>query len=393
MYIAKIKLFLLVFLVLSLPIAVLAHPVAQGALTIEVEEKRIEVHAQVSLEEVMVARTYGASEDMEPATPDILKRNHAQYFLKHFSIVDEQNVALTGEVIELSETQEVATNKNVLNLDFQFVAPKGSKLRAGETIISISQNVLNEFDFTPGNRWEASYLVKIGASRSSLEEGILLTSKAPLIHKLTQVQPGKNTLNKTRLLLEYLEHGIQHILSGYDHLLFISALVLATVTLWDLIKIISAFTLAHTITLTLAILNIFTMPSSIVEPIIAASIVFVALQNLIFPKHSHGCGRLVITFAFGLFHGLGFAGGLLTAMQDMSSLAVGLAIVAFSFGVELGQQLIILPLFLFLKGLRSYQAKSKQSDLASLIVVRTGSALVSLAGCYYFIYAIQSTSN
>ena len=101
-----------------------------------------------------------------------------------------------------------------------------------------------------------------------------------------------------------------HILTGYDHLLFVSALVLAATGIWDLIKVVSAFTLAHTLTLTLSVFNIVTLSERIVEPMIAASIICVAVQNVFWPERSRGWTRLGIAFAFGLFHGLGFGRGL-----------------------------------------------------------------------------------
>ena len=148
---------------------------------------------------------------------------------------------------------------------------------------------------------------------------------------------------------DYIRHGIMHILSGYDHLLFIAALALAVATFWDLVKVISAFTFAHSLTLTLSVLNVVRLPSNIVEPMIAASIVFVALQNVIVLQRSRGTGRLCVAFFFGLFHGLGFAGGLLSAMEGMAGFAVGLAIVAFSLGVEIGHQMVVLPILGTLK--------------------------------------------
>ena len=123
----------------------------------------------------------------------------------------------------------------------------------------------------------------------------------------------------------YALHGIEHILTGYDHLLFVTALVLAAGRFWDLVKVVTAFTLAHTITLTLSVLNIVTLRSAIVEPMIAASIICVAVQNIFWPERSTGWARLAIAFSFGLFHGLGFAGGLKDAMTGMPSVALWLA--------------------------------------------------------------------
>ena len=94
------------------------------------------------------------------------------------------------------------------------------------------------------------------------------------------------------------------------------------------LKVVTAFTLAHTLTLTLAALNLVRLPERVVEPLIAASIVFVAVQNLFWPRRSRGWIRLGAAFFFGLFHGLGFAGGLLEAMQGMRGAVVLLAIMS-----------------------------------------------------------------
>src|SRR5436309_2812552 len=122
--------------------------------------------------------------------------------------------------------------------------------------------------------------------------------------------------------------------------------------LWDLVNVVSAFTIAHTITLTLSVLNIVTLSPRIVEPMIAASIVFVAVQNIFWPRQARGWSRLAIAFAFGLFHGLGFAGGLKAAMTDLPTTAFVAALVGFTIGVELAHQLVIIPSFAALRAAR-----------------------------------------
>jgi hypothetical protein len=116
-------------------------------------------------------------------------------------------------------------------------------------------------------------------------------------------QTGSGSLFKA-----FFYHGVRHILTGYDHLLFIGALVLAANTFWELVKVVTAFTLAHTITLTLAAFDLVHLPQQVIEPLISASIVFVALQNVFWPGRTTGWSRLGVAFFFGLFHGLGFAG-------------------------------------------------------------------------------------
>jgi hydrogenase/urease accessory protein HupE len=191
------------------------------------------------------------------------------------------------------------------------------------------------------------------------------------------------------MVYQYVRYGIGHILTGYDHLLFVCALVLTAVTLLDLIKVISAFTLAHTITLVLSVLNIMRLPSHIVEPMIAGSIVFVALTNVFSPKRSRGNLRIATAFFFGLFHGLGFAGGLLDAMDGLSGLTVGVAIGAFSLGVEIGHQLVVLPVFFGLKWARTMLASDHRRDAFSMAMMRGGSLVISVAGMIYFIAALR----
>jgi hypothetical protein len=249
--------------------------------------------------------------------------------------------------------------------------------------LRIQQDVLREFEFAPGNPWEASYVVQI-QRHDRLAKGLLLTSDAALIVDLNRMAAGVDTL---RMIGEYVRHGIRHILAGYDHLLFLMALVLAMTTLWDLVAVISAFTLAHSISLTLSVVGATRLPEGLVEPMIAASIVVVALQNVVGPKQSRGAGRLWIAFFFGLFHGLGFAGGLLAAMQGLAGFAAGAAIAAFSAGVEIGHQLVVLPVFFVLRTIRGQPSSGPAG--ARPRVLRYASAAICVAGIFYLVSALR----
>src|SRR5262249_59469524 len=101
--------------------------------------------------------------------------------------------------------------------------------------------------------------------------------------------------------------GVEHILTGYDHLLFLAALLVRGGRVWSLLKIVTAFTVAHSLTLALAVLGALTVSPRLVEPAIAASIAYVALENVFRQAPSR---RWLVTFGFGLVHGLGFASGL-----------------------------------------------------------------------------------
>jgi hydrogenase/urease accessory protein HupE len=262
------------------------------------------------------------------------------------------------------------------------------------TKLELTHSVLTDVQFLPGTTWEATYVVRIGQVDRQASEGLLLVAGKPISFDLDWQSSAGDAgarVDRWRMFVEYLRHGIHHILTGYDHLLFISALVLATTKLWDLLKVVTAFTVAHTITLALAALNWIHLPERVVEPMIAASIVFVALQNVFWPRQSRGWGRLAVAFFFGLFHGLGFAGGLLEAMQEMPVTSKLLAIAAFSLGVELGHQMIVLPLFTSLKLARQTRADAAAKDRLSLVAQRLGSAAVSLAGMFYLFVALRTS--
>ncbi len=142
------------------------------------------------------------------------------------------------------------------------------------------------------------------------------------------------TSTTTPSFADFLVLGVKHILTGYDHLVFLFGLLIVGGSFRSAVKIITSFTVAHSITLALATLNIVTLPSRIVEPLIAASIAYVGIENL-FRRDLDKRWRL--TFFFGLVHGLGFASALreLGIGEDGGSVIVPL--LSFNLGVELGQ--------------------------------------------------------
>ncbi|HTC43619.1 MAG TPA: HupE/UreJ family protein [Steroidobacteraceae bacterium] len=191
------------------------------------------------------------------------------------------------------------------------------------------------------------------------------------------------------VIKSYFIHGVRHILTGYDHLLFAVALVLAVTTLWDLVKVVTAFTVAHSITLTLAALGLIHVSERVVEPVIAASIVCVALQNVYWPKSARAGSRLAVAFIFGLFHGLGFAGGLLDLMHRMPEHTALLAILGFSIGVEAGHQVVLLPLFGLLKIGRRARNEDPGGGRRMWLIQQFGSATIAVVGICYLAKALM----
>jgi hypothetical protein len=169
----------------------------------------------------------------------------------------------------------------------------------------------------------------------------------------------------------FVQLGIEHILTGYDHLLFVLSLLMLGGGLAYLLKVITAFTVAHSITLSLAALNIIHLPSQLVESGIALTIAFVAAENL-FRKDVTvlSRSRWLLTFGFGLFHGLGFAGVLkeIGLPKDNELLSL----LGFNVGVELGQLAVVIPAFLLLQAAKKIPWEQKARQAVSLFAVAAG---------------------
>lgn len=133
----------------------------------------------------------------------------------------------------------------------------------------------------------------------------------------------------------FITLGVEHILTGFDHLCFLLALLLVAPRLRDVLGVVTTFTVAHSLTLAAAALGMVSLSSAIVEPLIAASIVYVGLENLFLRRQPRS--RLPVVFGFGLIHGLGFASGLAERLPGVTGFAVVPPLLGFNFGVELGQ--------------------------------------------------------
>jgi hypothetical protein len=146
-------------------------------------------------------------------------------------------------------------------------------------------------------------------------------------------------MSNTDAAITYLGIGYKHILPlGFDHILFILSLFLLSPKLKPIILQSTAFTVAHSVTLILASYNVIHPPSKIIEPLIAISIVYVALENIFSPKLKPS--RIGVVFLFGLVHGMGFAGAL--SQMGLPQHAYLISLIMFNVGVELGQLTVIL---------------------------------------------------
>ena len=176
------------------------------------------------------------------------------------------------------------------------------------------------------------------------------------------VQAAPSQGSRWTTFLQFLGLGIEHILTGYDHIAFLIALIVIGLSIREVLKIITAFTVAHSITLLLAALQIVNIESRYVESAIALSICYVALENLYRKKVPY---RWVVTFCFGLIHGFGFASALQELIVGKSNLV--LSVLSFNLGVEAGQLMIfllLLPLLYFLKTKVQFRVVTAGASLA-----------------------------
>lgn len=181
---------------------------------------------------------------------------------------------------------------------------------------------------------------------------------------------------RTEVFSQYLVLGFTHILpKGLDHMLFVLGLFLLSTRLAPLLWQVTAFTLAHSITLALSVYGVIALSPAVVEPLIAASIVAVAVENLLTDRlHAW---RVFVVFAFGLLHGLGFAGVLTEIGLPREDFVTGLA--AFNVGVEGGQLAVIALAFLAV----GYGFRNKPWYRTR--VVMPLSALIALTGAYWMV--------
>ncbi|MBS4214722.1 MULTISPECIES: HupE/UreJ family protein [Neobacillus] len=148
---------------------------------------------------------------------------------------------------------------------------------------------------------------------------------------------------------QFVVLGLEHIFTGYDHILFIISLLFGAKTFRHILSLVTAFTIAHSITLALATFDIVQLPSRFVESAIALSIIYVALMNIFNKDSKH---QPWLAFAFGLIHGFGFAGILSEMRLDTNHMARSL--LSFNIGIEIGQLIIVslvYPLILWIKKL------------------------------------------
>ncbi len=222
----------------------------------------------------------------------------------------------------------------------------------------------------------------LSARDATLEVSLARTAAAPATsEEKPAARPAPQTVEEAEDALPgfgaFLWLGVEHIWTGYDHLLFLFALLLVCRSFRSIVWIVTSFTLAHSLTLALATLDLVYLPARVIEPLIAATIVFVGVENLV-SRGGEPKGRWALTFGFGLIHGFGFASVLRDLGVGAGGLGIAMPLFTFNFGVELGQIAIagaVLPVIWRLRKNEAFLARG----------VPALSAMISLMGLYWLL--------
>ncbi len=226
--------------------------------------------------------------------------------------------------------------------------PSGNEIfelqfKCPQTISDLTVNSALFLDLDGGHTQFAN-LVSPDDPHKILHEAVL--SESDMVFHVANVKTGGSVSYERALA--FLKLGIMHLLTGYDHILFLLTVVVG-ISFMESLKAVTSFTVAHSITMALGFLGAVSLPDRVVEPLIAATVIYVAIENITTVNVRR---RWMWTFFFGLIHGLGFVGALKKITVSRSELV--LSLVSFNLGIELGQLLILAMAVLALRYIRHY---------------------------------------
>ena len=335
-----LRVFATVFATLVISIPTLAHENVPAIIDMTVDEKNIAIRIDVNLESLVSGVANEAfSGEIEEETKEYLRLRNlsageltnayaafAETYRNGLMLtLDGAAIPLTSNITEIPDTGDV-TKARISTLSFNAKLPKTT----------------GELKWFYSSDYGDSVLRLFQPHRTEFPEPTLANFVArgeTATVNLSNLQPQ----SLGEIFLDYVTAGFDHIIpKGLDHILFVIGLFLFSVQLRPLVTQVTMFTLAHTITLVMGALGVVHLPGNIVEPLIAASIVLIAVENIFTAKLT--LWRPFVIFAFGLLHGLGFA-SVLSDFGLPSGLFVP-ALIAFNIGVEIGQLTVIAICFL-----------------------------------------------
>jgi len=330
-----------------------AHPAPFSYLDLRIGDEVIEG--------ALVVHIIDVAHDLNIASPEkLLERSTAYGNLDRLTALIMQRVVLTAGqplMIQWGDV-DVLPERQGIQLHFRIHAPRPATLGIHALMF-------------PYDRLHQTFV-------NVYEDGALRQQFVLSADSADRTYYTGTTQGAIAVIRTFVPAGIHHILIGPDHILFLIGLLLLGGGWKALLKIVTAFTIGHSITLSLAALNILTPPPTIIEPAIALSIVFVGADNLV-----RGGGRDVralIALTFGLVHGFGFANVL--REFGLPREALGWSLFSFNVGVEIGQLFIVMLVATALTLVR------RRSETVGMRVAFAGSLVVIAAGTYWFVQRV-----
>lgn len=325
----------------AFPISVCAHDPGLSSANLTVAEQAIDAVAIFNARDLASLIDRGA--DYSAIAPEILR------------------VRAAGRSLPVA-VGKIATDQND-NVTFRLTFA-----RSGSGSLEVSSGIIDRLPF--GHREFVSVHSAAGA-----EIGDRLLSARENQFAVTVPEQSPPAPASARFL-DFFLLGVRHILTGYDHLLFLFGLLIVSRNVRSAALLITCFTIAHSLTLALSTFGIVSLQSRFVEPAIAASIVYVGLENLFGGKNLHW--RWILTFAFGLIHGLGFASVLREMGVANNGAGTVVPLLSFNLGVEAGQLSIAAVVLPIIWNLR-------RRPIFLRFGVPACSLIVAVAGCYWLI--------
>jgi hydrogenase/urease accessory protein HupE len=348
----------LVFVIVA-AVSALAHDPGLSAADLKIDNRKLTAQLTFSTQEIALLVPMDGNNDGQISVEEF---NGARSQLEAFAR-EAISISVDGILLTPIEIKPVYGESNALHFNLNYVIKTAGQLKFSSTLLP---------RLARGHRQYLKIQDATGQTRAERLLDLNQNSYQADLYSLTSGSDGPHSFGG------FFKLGIEHILTGFDHLAFLLALLITGGSLREAAKIITAFTFAHSITLALATLNIVSLPSSIVEPLIAVSIIYVGFENILITGGRKQINkRWLLTFAFGLIHGFGFA----TVLREMGIGANGNAIAplfSFNLGVETGQlaiAAITLPIIW----------KMKQRPSFALRYAPACSILVALAGGYWLI--------
>lgn len=275
--------------------------------------------------------------------------------LTNFFVVDADNLPLQPRAADVTTDgleyqfhfEFPRSAANSLQFKANFLPLLHSPQAAALIMTDENGNILGSAVLTPDHS-SAAFPLPSPAPPSMTSDGMREQSTNPSVGT-TPMTKGQTVAKPAPSFGQFFHLGVKHILTGYDHLLFLFALLLGCRRVKPMLWVVTGFTLAHSLTLGLAALNMVTISERIIEPAIAASIFCVAAEN--FRRKEKSWQRYTLTCGFGLIHGFGFASALRESGLGGTGAEIAKPLLAFNLGVEAGQLTVAamaLPLLLWL---------------------------------------------